>query len=140
MINLKKLLNETFLGGGDLPSSKLIKMKQTLAETMADDSDDSISEGDGLWANIRAKKARGEKPAHKNSKAHKDAVKAGDKINKDESVSEGTGDMDRMQEISADFSMFIKNNLPKVKRLPTDKQKAFGKMIGDFKDGLDELV
>ena len=124
MINLKKLLNETFLGGGDLPSSKLIKMKQTLAETMADDSDDSISEGDGLWANIRAKKARGEKPAHKNSKAHKDAVKAGDKINKDES----------------DFSMFIKNNLPKVKRLPTDKQKAFGKMIGDFKDGLDELV
>ena len=36
----------------------------------------------GLWANIRAKRARGEKPAHKNSKAHKDAVKAGKKINK----------------------------------------------------------
>ena len=35
----------------------------------------------GLWANIRAKKARGEKPAHKNSKAHKDAVKAGTEIN-----------------------------------------------------------
>lgn len=35
----------------------------------------------GLWANIRAKRARGEKPAHKNSKAHKDAVKAGKKIN-----------------------------------------------------------
>jgi len=47
---------------------------------------ESVNEGDGLWANIRAKKARGEKPAHKNSKAHKDAVKAGDKINKDESV------------------------------------------------------
>ena len=46
----------------------------------------SVNEGDGLWANIRAKKARGEKPAHKNSKAHKDAVKAGDKINKEESV------------------------------------------------------
>lgn len=40
----------------------------------------------GLWANIRAKRARGEKPAHKNSKAHKDAVKAGKKINK---MSEG---------------------------------------------------
>jgi len=40
----------------------------------------------GLWANIRAKKARGEKPAHKNSQAHKDAVKAGKKINKEESV------------------------------------------------------
>ena len=36
----------------------------------------------GLWANIRAKRARGEKPAHKNSKAHKDAVAAGKKINK----------------------------------------------------------
>jgi hypothetical protein len=34
----------------------------------------------GLWANIRAKKARGEKPAHKNSNAHKDAVKAGNKL------------------------------------------------------------
>ena len=36
----------------------------------------------GLWANIRAKKARGEKPAHGNSNAHKTAVKAGKKINK----------------------------------------------------------
>ena len=40
----------------------------------------------GLWANIRAKRARGEKPAHKNSNAHKDAVKAGQKINKDEGL------------------------------------------------------
>ena len=40
----------------------------------------------GLWANIRAKRARGEKPAHKNSNAHKDAVKAGKKIN---AMSEG---------------------------------------------------
>tara|TARA_B110000858_G_C17670329_1_gene411603 strand:- start:239 stop:841 length:603 start_codon:yes stop_codon:yes gene_type:complete len=45
-----------------------------------------VEEGDGLWANIRAKKARGEKPAHKNSKAHKDAVKAGKKINADEGL------------------------------------------------------
>jgi len=36
----------------------------------------------GLWANIRAKRDRGEKPAHKNSKAHKDAVAAGREINK----------------------------------------------------------
>jgi hypothetical protein len=34
----------------------------------------------GLWANIRAKKARGGEPAHGNSDAHKDAVKAGEKI------------------------------------------------------------
>jgi hypothetical protein len=40
----------------------------------------------GLWANIRAKQARGEKPAHGNSQAHKDAVKAGKEINKNEEV------------------------------------------------------
>jgi hypothetical protein len=42
----------------------------------------------GLWANIRAKRARGEAPAPKNSQAYKDAVKAGKEINKDESVNE----------------------------------------------------
>ena len=41
-----------------------------------------MKEKPGLWANIRAKRARGEKPAHKNSKAHKDAVAAGKEINK----------------------------------------------------------
>jgi hypothetical protein len=35
----------------------------------------------GLWANIRAKRARGEKPAHPNSDAYKKAVKAGKEIN-----------------------------------------------------------
>ena len=40
----------------------------------------------GLWANIRAKRARGEKPAHKNSNAHKDAVKAGNKLKEEENV------------------------------------------------------
>jgi len=52
-----------------------------------DDRDDtvSISEADrpGLWANIRAKQARGEKPARKGSKAFKIAKSAGDKINKE---------------------------------------------------------
>lgn len=37
----------------------------------------------GLWANIHAKRKRGEKPSHGNSKAHKDAVKAGKRINKE---------------------------------------------------------
>ena len=40
-----------------------------------------LKERPGLWANIRAKQARGEKPAHGNSDAHKDAVKAANKIN-----------------------------------------------------------
>ena len=41
------------------------------------------NEGDGLWDNIRAKRARGEKPASKNSKAYKSAVAAGKRINKE---------------------------------------------------------
>jgi hypothetical protein len=45
----------------------------------------------GLWANIRAKQARGEKPAHGNSDAHKDAVKAGKEINNEEAVNELSG-------------------------------------------------
>jgi hypothetical protein len=51
-------------------------MRELIQEILAE-------EKPGLWANIRAKRARGEKPAHKNSKAHKDAVAAGKKINKD---------------------------------------------------------
>ena len=43
----------------------------------------SLNEGDGLWANIHAKQKRGEKPSHGNSTAHKDAVKAGNRINKE---------------------------------------------------------
>ena len=35
----------------------------------------------GLWHNIRAKKARGGKPAKKGSKAYKKAVDAAEKIN-----------------------------------------------------------
>ena len=43
---------------------------------------DSLDEeGKGLWHNIRAKQARGEKPARKGSKAYKDAKKAAEKIN-----------------------------------------------------------
>ena len=47
----------------------------------------------GLWANIRAKRARGEKPSHGNSNAHKDAVKAGKKINKSESIAKSAEEL-----------------------------------------------
>lgn len=43
-------------------------------------------ESKGLWHNIRAKRARGEKPARKGSKAYKDAVKAAKRINASETV------------------------------------------------------
>lgn len=40
-----------------------------------------LKERPGLWANIRAKRERGEKPSSKGSKAYKTAVKAGKEIN-----------------------------------------------------------
>jgi hypothetical protein len=40
-----------------------------------------LKERPGLWANIRAKRERGEKPSSKGSK-NKTAVKAGKEINK----------------------------------------------------------
>jgi len=49
--------------------------------------------GKGLWHNIRAKRARGEKPSHPNSKAFKSAVQAGKEIlKKDESIEESQHD------------------------------------------------
>jgi hypothetical protein len=81
-----------------------------------------LEEGDGLWANIRAKQKRGGKPAHGNSQAHKDAVKAGKKINK-ESVNENfipkVGTID-------DFelkNLLLKN--PKVYEILPDKEFTF---------------
>jgi len=41
-------------------------------------------ESEGLWANIRAKRARGEEPARKGSEAYKSAVAAAKKINAQE--------------------------------------------------------
>lgn len=43
-------------------------------------------ESKGLWHNIRAKRARGEKPARKGSKAYKKAVAAAKKINNESVV------------------------------------------------------
>ena len=47
-------------------------------------------ESPGLWANIRAKRARGEAPARKGSEAYKKAVSAAKKINAEEGVYETT--------------------------------------------------
>jgi len=47
-------------------------------------------ESEGLWANIRAKRARGEKPAKKGSEAYKKTVAAAKKINAEEGVYEVT--------------------------------------------------
>ena len=74
----------------------------------------------GLWANIRAKRARGEKPAHKNSKAHKDAVKAGKKIN-------------AMSEDKADAIRWFGN-------LKYYYQKAFAELRGEDRETYKQLA
>jgi len=56
-------------------SSVQDKIKQALEELK--------EEKPGLWANINAKKKRGEKASHGNSNAHKDAVAAGNAMKED---------------------------------------------------------
>ena len=58
-------------------------MKKSTLENIKEALKQLQEEKPGRWANIRTKRARVEKPAHKNSKAHKDAVKACKKINKE---------------------------------------------------------
>jgi hypothetical protein len=76
-------LTEKAIKLGSVPGTAL-SMKDY--DALVSDQEELAEEKPGLWANIRAKRARGEKPSHGNSKAFKDAVKAGKKINK---MSEG---------------------------------------------------
>ena len=55
---------------------KKSKIVQAIQEVLAE------KKRPGLWANINAKKKRGEKPSHGNSNAHKDAVAAGNALEK----------------------------------------------------------
>ena len=54
------------------------------SQSESGDKPKSKSKRPGLWENIRAKRARGEKPARKGSKAYKSSVKAAKSINKAE--------------------------------------------------------
>ena len=75
------------------PSQTLDTILKAISELEKDDFDEKLKalglynleekkEKPGLWANIRAQRARGEKPAKKGSKAFKQAVKAAKEINK----------------------------------------------------------
>ena len=99
---------------------------------------DVMEEGDGLWANIHAKRKRGGKSAKKGSKAYKAAKKAGDKINK-ESISmkewflqELTNDANEIEEqIGAGYMT------PKGSQAHSKKIKKLRKALDkqDTKDG-----
>tara|TARA_R110001592_G_scaffold2180_2_gene13286 strand:+ start:316 stop:1002 length:687 start_codon:yes stop_codon:yes gene_type:complete len=65
--------------------AKVVKAEKDFNKALQTEpiEDELTEKSKGLWANIHAKRKRGGKPAHKNSKAHKDAVKAAKKINKE---------------------------------------------------------
>jgi hypothetical protein len=111
----------------------MIKLKDLLNE-----------EKPGLWANIRAKKARGEAPAHGNSDAHKDAVKAGKEINKEATLTEkkyyvtynlGRG---RGKDLEKEFDQktFKSTNKPKVFNSYSDAKKYAEKMEKMFRNSI----
>jgi hypothetical protein len=99
-IHFQNVLNH-FLNGDNLQRMKISKLVSGVNHTDEDrlkndllhlDYDDIREiemelgildeESKGLWHNIRAKRARGEKPAKKGSKAFKKAVAAAKEINK----------------------------------------------------------
>ena len=47
--------------------------------------------------------------------------------------------MDMLQDLSVDFSQLVKKYIKNLKKLSSKDQRAFGKLFGDFKDGLDDL-
>ena len=87
---------------------------------------ESVNEKDkGLWANIRAKRARGEAPAKKGSKAYKKAKAAADEIN-DESVTEGKKEDKLIRAAEANLTKVLadlKDNLTKFKNAQTPEEK-----------------
>lgn len=47
--------------------------------------------------------------------------------------------MEILQDLSVDFSQLVKKHIKGLKKLSSKDQKAFGKLFGDFKDGLDDM-
>ena len=99
--------------------------------------------GKGLWHNIRAKRARGEKPARKGSKAYKKAKKAADDINASEGViKERTAKATLEDAVKALMKTiggkkldqrYVKDYLKSMERLARKKPMDFVKDYGDFK-------
>jgi hypothetical protein len=103
--------------------------------------EDVNEEQPGLWANIRAKRARGEKPAHKNSQSHKDAVKAGEKINKEEIVKEAKSSVsEEIQNWGTIQNVFVKflqaNTKELAKRVQVQDEEGTKNAIKSIISGL----
>ena len=47
--------------------------------------------------------------------------------------------IDILQDISVNLSQLVKKHLNNIKKLDSQTQKEFGRLLGDFKEGLDDL-
>jgi hypothetical protein len=86
-------------------------------------------ENPGLWANIRAKQARGEAPAPKNSKAYKDAVEAGKEINKEDIENVANGLPQTMGNEKSLKREALKSIVREVMKEEAEYQKFFQKVM-----------
>lgn len=73
----------------------------------------------GLWANINAKRKRGEKPSHGNSNAHKDAVAAGKAIKNEAAYDSAT------RNELAQYIINLNNELAAAKSRGMDKEVMY---------------
>jgi len=91
----------------------------------------------GLWANINAKKKRGEKPSHGNSDAFKSAVKAGKKINslkEEEDTSKIEDEFTKMMAKAASQATSAINAQTPVKLSPELEKKLDEGQLNEFID------
>jgi len=103
--------------------AKIVRINETDIERLVQKIIKEDKEKPGLWANIRAKRKRGEAPAKKGSEAYKKAVEAGKKIN---------AETDNMEDHEANTYMFWQN-------LETI-QEAVGHILEMDKDDVNELL
>lgn len=104
--------------------------------------EESVNEGDGLWANIHAKRKRGERPARKGSKAYKAAKKAGDKINK-ESVKEDhmPGPPYEYDNVSEPYSIKVGDMIQNTNTsCPHHGSKGIVKQVMDMPNDIGKIV
>ena len=124
--------------GSDFYDIEIFKNKVDLEKGIKDYKskgfvEESVNEENpGLWANIRAKQARGEAPAPKNSKAYKDAVAAGKEINKEQKSLKREALKSIVREVmqeEAEYQKFFQKVMDKAgKSIPSmgdEEKKAF---------------
>ena len=121
--------------GSDFYDIQIFKNKVDLEKGIKDYKskgfvEESINEENpGLWANIRAKRERGEAPAPKNSQAYKDAVAAGKEINKEDIENVANGLPQTMGNEKSLKREALKSIVKEVMKEEAEYQKFFQKVM-----------